>query len=203
MKKYSTRILSQDDYSEVSRVICSRDYFSSISRQAELRNAREFHLSHTHNLLDADVQNAGLGRVFGATNSDGLLVGILVTTLSDCQANYYVVRAHTIPGLQDPSVVLSELMAAAIAYYEQNGYFRFYTVYTSSKIAAYQRLWKASESLAGYISYTEVDVGANEKVKQSEFWEKLYGRLLLPEPSAIRAFVRPRNSIINRLSESK
>lgn len=95
--------------------------------------------------------------------------------------------------------MLSALIGSCIKYHEQHGYFRFYTVYTANKLKAYKRLWDERATVSKYTSFTEVEVGANEKVKQAEFWEKLYGRLLLPEPSIVRGFIRPMGDAVIRI----
>lgn len=193
-------ILSQEHANQIVEVVNGRGAFSGITDPKALESIREQQFKNTHNLLDATVQNSGLGRIFGLFDEveKDRLDAVMYTAISDAQVCYYLTRAHTHPRIANGPRGLSRLISYTVRYYESLGYYRFYTMYRERHIAAYQKLWRTSESLEGYVSYSELKMRANERPRQTEIWERVYGRILFPEPTVVRAFVRPFVDVIDR-----
>lgn len=167
------------------------------SRQTTLAVSPEFQDMHTKMSLASvsDLLACGesVGRVFGAFNDTGDLLGIVTVALSRAQPCYFIRKAYTSP--EAPLKTLSELFTAVIAHYEALGYGRFYTMYSNDNIGLYHRLWRTASTLTNYVTYTDLVIPANVRPKHSDVWELLFGRSLYPEDMAIRGFIRKNDTM--------
>lgn len=167
----------------------SRSNFSSVADSRVLESIRIQQRLNTYNVLTPAVIESGLAKVFGYFE-DNELKGVLFTSPSSYQVSYYLTRAHTKLGVTNGIQILSSLFVQAIKVYEEAGYLRFSTLYEADSISKIQRLWKFKTLLPEYYSYTELEMGPNEKPKQQEIWETLYGQTLYPEATVVRTFIR-------------
>jgi hypothetical protein len=185
------RILLPQDATALFQLIDSRQRGLLISNHPTIVTQQQFSVL---NLLDESFKNLNGGMILGYYKDDEL-VGALFARVSSQQICYFLTRAYTSPTVDDSSI-LPNLISHCVKFYEQHGYNRFYAVYRTRHIDAYQRLWKTSESIPEYYTQTELEVGVNEKPRGQEFWEILYGRSLINEPTSIRMFVRLNNATV-------
>lgn len=186
---YTVQRLGVEHTDEITNVVNARSAFSGVSDPELIRKVREQQSRRTANIFDPVVDRAGLAYAYGVFD-DTRLVAVAFTSTSEHQVCYYIVRWHTLPGVNSHEV-LKLMWAKIIADHEALGYYRFLTVYRKKYLRAYPRLAGADSAAPGYIAYTEVELPPNTPPKQVELWEKLYGRILFPETTVVRTFVKP------------
>ncbi len=183
------RILRYEDADAIKELIETRDRMLGISNPDQLQMMREQGHLNTLNLLRHSDLEHQMGRIFGCFEN-GVLVGVLYTVTSTEQPCWYMTRAHTRKGVTNGPSILGSLTREAVSLYEAAGFRRFYTMYPKRYIAAYQPLWKTSDSLHGYHSYTDLEVPPLTKPKFNDFWELLLGRALYTNTMVIRGFIK-------------
>jgi hypothetical protein len=176
------RTLTVEDSEAILSVIKDRGTFQGV--QSELL---ETHMKFSHMSLVDLVQNPSQGKVYGAFEGDELK-GFIVTILSDQQPCYFVRRAQTVHTAKLET--LSLLFAYLIQDYESRGLNRFYTLYKKDNIGVYHRLWRTTEVLKNYVTYTDMEIAPNTRPKHYEVWDSLCGRTLTPDTLVVRGFIR-------------
>ncbi len=174
---------------QVVELCSSRENYSSIVDAETLAFTKNQIRLNTSNILNDVVVENGTYTVFGAFEENNLIAAVF-TVCSSQQVSYYLTRAHTKFGILNSQEALSKLFAYIVGTYEEAGYKRFSTLYNARNVDSVSRLWKFNKVLPDYFSYTELELDANKKPKQTEIWEILYGRMLIPEPTVVRTFVK-------------
>jgi hypothetical protein len=190
---YTVQRLTAEHIVSVVGVINARAVFSGVTDPELLRKLREQHVRRTSNVFDPSVVASGMAHVYGVFEDDRL-VSVAFTATSEHQVCYYIVRWHTLPGVQSAEV-LKLMWAKIIEDYEALGYYRFMIVFLKKHMRAYPRMATSLETAPGYIAYTELELPPDTPPKQAELWEKLYGRILYPEETVVRSFVKPAKDV--------
>lgn len=184
----TVRVLTLDDYEALAELSLSRSAFLGVDPE-RLEIQRKF---ATANMKDLLTVGQSYGTAFGLFNAENTLVAAIITLVSTNQPAYFLNKAFTAPGTTISA--LPELFNAMIVHYEGLGYKRFFTMYKSSLVDVYQRLWRCTDNLKGYISYTELDLDAQERPKHADIWELLSGRQLYVDPMSVRGFIKLDNN---------
>lgn len=187
----TSRLLTLEDMPAIQDLVHARDFTLGVDPSSHA-TVQAFSLGLLEDLLKNGL---GVGAAFGLFDGDQLN-GLLVSCLSSAHPCYFVRKAHTRPGLGLTHSVLSELFSACIEHHEQRGFERFYTLYRSSDIGIYHRLWRTSSVLKNYVAYTDLEMQPNIRPKYSDFWELLFGRTLYNVPMSVRGFVRKSPSMV-------
>ncbi len=177
------RELTLVDFDILKDLMLSRSRFLAVSEEGTAGH-RQGSVASAFDMLY--VGNS-IGRIFGAFDSKGVLVGAAFTVVSSSHPCYYLNKAYTLANAEEQP--LPQLFAYVISTYESLGYKRFYTLYRKQDIAIYHRLWRTSKVLANYVSYTDYESAPNERPKFKDYWELMYGRILYPVPMVVRGFV--------------
>jgi hypothetical protein len=192
------RFAHVEDVDAIQTVMSSHDVFMGVKDLEQKEILRLYQRANLLSMLSPPTGSFNVRAKIVLCYDDDTLVGVNVTRTSDQQACFYLVRSHTLKGINSGPQVLSCLLAATINYYKNLGYQRFYTVYRAQHLKAYQRLWRANKVLDGWSSWTELRLPANTKPQQFEFWDRLYGRMLVPEDTLVRCFVHPMDDVTLR-----
>ncbi len=176
------RLLTQGDAESFSKIVLSRNKFSSVNDDQKLDALKDI----TFDMLD--FFNLSSVRLYGYFSPN--LLGVLVSSPSSYQPSYYITRAHTLKGIENGKQVLSGLIKHTVTDYETAGYKRFSTLYEKESLVSVPRLWDTKNVLPAYSVITELEVLANTKPKQTETWEILFGRTLLSKDSVVRTFFK-------------
>ena len=191
MTTFRTWFALSKDVDAIQSVMNSHEVFMGIQDNEQQEILRLYQRANLLSMLAPPVGSFNVRAKILLCYDGNNLVGLNVTRSSDQQACFFLVRTHTLKGIQNGSAVVSRLMTDTLTYYKSLGYQRFYTVYRAKHLKAYQRLWRSDKILDGWMSWTELRVPANTKPQQFEFWDRLYGRMLVPEDTLVRCFAHP------------
>lgn len=180
----TVRILTSSDFDALAELTLSRENFLGVPED-KLEMQRAFAVANMRDLL---ATGNSLGAVFAYEDSAGIMQGAVITLVSTTHPCYFLNKAYTRPGAS--LSVLSSIFTETIKYYEELGYKRFYTMYKKELVETYHRLWKVSNCLKEYVSYTELELAPQERPKHSDFWELLSGRQLYMDAMVIRGFLK-------------
>jgi hypothetical protein len=193
MNNMEIRILKVKDADAVDALVNSRDNMMGNANPIMMERLRTQSSMNTRNLLYHSDLGHSMCLLFGAFDA-GQLVGVLYTVCSSEQPCYYLTRAHTLKGVANGAAILGSLLGGALDVYEKAGFRRFYTMYPSDLLRAYQPLWRSPRVLQDYLTYTDLEVGPFERPKFNEYWEILFSRVLFPNPILVRGFVKKTNT---------
>lgn len=184
MNEYEIQVLGPDSKPAIDALIRSRSTFVGVPKgeDAWVHRIQTATLGEISDLLDQPV---GVVKVFGAWR-DAELQGILVTFTSPNQAAWLLRTAYVTPTAG--SDVVGCLVDRAATTYESLGFKRFLTVYTTKSYMRYTRLNRSSPIMRRYVGATEYTLPANTRPRFLDYWEYLYGRMLFPEETVVRAF---------------
>ena len=196
----TTRLITLEEAPLVHALVVSRASFIGITDPDRLEVIFKNMQANTFNMLEQSNSEYGTAKVMGCFDGE-TLVGVLYSRVSDNQVCWFLVRAHTLKGREDGAKIMRRLIGATVEHYLALGYQRWYTVYRKSELRAYPKLGKAL--LDGTIVYTEIEVPPDVKVKQIEFWEKLYGRMLVPETTVVRCYIHPMKDVNDNYSQKQ
>jgi hypothetical protein len=183
-EKYEYHTLTPDDLQDLADLIQSRTSFVGIPKTEEQRvkAIQQATIAEAGDLLR---QHPSVAMVLGAT-CEGRLAGALITFSSPNQPCWFLRTAYVAPSqLGD---VVSSLLDFATSTYESLGFKRFYAMYTEKSFERYTRLNHRTSVMNRYVGNTDLVVEPNTRPKFLDYWEYLYGRMLLPERTLVRGF---------------
>lgn len=181
------RRLEAKDYAATDQLIRTRTTFVGIPRD-QVDWVQRIQEQTSVELLNLLEQAADVCSVFGAFEDETeiKMLGALVTFQSPHQACWMIRTAYVAPGA--PFNTISLLLGNACQCYEVNGIARFLAMYTEESWMKYSRLNKQSPIMHRYIGQTEFTLKANTRPRFLDYWEYLYGRILMPCPTVVRSF---------------
>lgn len=132
--------------------------------------------------IETYLSNLNNYHAYGAKDKRGKIVGIISFYESTDDASWYGT------GIRNSGHPFTnrDLLDAAIKHNEENGRYKFYTLWSTKHATALRRLMFSKDANERYDYFDEFYVDAKHQCKFNMPWQVLYNRTLLPAETVMR-----------------